>query len=609
MPAVRGKQVKAKRSTRRRTTFALLLVLALVASLSYKLFDIQVVQAKSLSAQAAERRGTAITTYGARGDIVSDDGTLLAGSVLRYDFIASPINALSEYTDAKGAALPQAQALAKLAASPVLAKLSSITGTPVKTFMADFTAALKADSQSQYAPLVSNADVSTFDKIQALNIPWLTPVSHPARTYPDGAVGGNIVGYVNGAGSGAEGLEQEYQQCLQGQNGEETYQLSQDGIAIPGSTKVTKAATQGGTLETTLNADLTWFLDQNLATTVKQLGAQFGQASVVDIKNGDIKAVAQYPSVDPNNIDSVPAAYRSTSMMFSNQYEPGSTFKALTAAAMIDTGYATPASHVMTPDVLQGVNGVNISDAEYHPTEDMTLTGILMNSSNVGISELGANMSDQVRYNYYKKFGIGSPTSVAFPAQSSGVLTQPSTWDEQTKYATMFGQGVSATMAQMVQAYQAMANGGVMVPLSLVQGCKQANGTTTDVPKKTSTRVVKESTSKTMLDMLESVVQQGSNAPVLKTAGYRIAAKTGTAQEPNPNGSGYIQGEYYVSVMGVAPVDDPQYLVDVNVGFPTKIKMSNGVAPLFHTVMSQVLKTFRVSPSNSAPSMLPPYHQ
>jgi cell division protein FtsI (penicillin-binding protein 3) len=170
----------------------------------------------------------------------------------------------------------------------------------------------------------------------------------------------------------------------------------------------------------------------------------------------------------------------------------------------------------------------------------------------------------------------------------------------------MFGQGVSATQAQMLQAYQALANGGVKVPLSLVKGCKLSDGTMIDVPKKTTTRVVKESTSKTMLDMLESVVQQGENAPVLKTPGYRIAAKTGTAQEPD--GHGGYRSDYYVSVMGVAPVDDPQYLVSVNIGYPTKIKMSPAAAPLFHTVMSQVLKTYRVSPSDSAPSMLPPYY-
>jgi cell division protein FtsI (penicillin-binding protein 3) len=598
--------VKAKKSTRRRTSVVLLVVLALVGSLVYKLFDIQVVHASALTAQAAERRGTAVTLYGARGDIVGDDGTVLAGSVLRYDFIASPVNALSEYTDAARNPLPQDRALAKFAADPVLAKLSTITGKPVSSFVTAFQNALKANAKSQYAPLISNVDVPTFDKIQALKIPWRTAVSHPARTYPDGAVGGNIVGYVNSAGLGAEGLEQQYQQCLVGDNGEETYQASRDGVALPGSTKVTKEAKQGGTLQTTLDPDLTWFLNQNVASTVQSLGAQFGQATVVDIKSGEIKAAAQYPSVDPNNIDSVPAAYRSTAMMFSNMYEPGSVFKALTAAAMIDTGYATPASHIMTPDHFSGPNGVSFGDAEYHPTEDMTLTGILMNSSNVGIATLSANMSDQTRYEYYKKFGIGTKTAVDFPAQSSGQLSKPSQWDDQTKYTTTFGQGVSATQAQMLQAYQALANGGVMVPLSLVKGCKQADGTMTDVPKKTQTRVIKESTSKTVLDMLESVVQQGSNAPVLKTPGYRIAAKTGTAQEPD--GHGGYQSNFYISVMGVAPVDNPQYLVSVNIGFPANRRMSDAAAPLFHTVMSQVLKTYRVSPSDSAPTMLPPYY-
>ncbi|GAA4154314.1 penicillin-binding protein 2 [Gryllotalpicola daejeonensis] len=579
----------------------------MVASLVYKLFDIQVVHASALTAQAAERRGTAITLYGARGDIVGDDGTVLAGSVLRYDFIASPVNALSAYTDASGNALPQDQALAKLAADPVLAKLSKVTGTPVATFMTAFRNALKANAQSQYAPLIKNADVPTFNKIEALKIAWLTPVSHPARTYPDGAVGGNIVGYVNSAGAGAEGLEQQYQKCLVGENGEETYQASRDGVALPGSTKVTKPAKQGGTLVTTLDPDLNWFVNQNLAASTKQLGAEFAQGSVVDIKTGEIKAAAQYPSVDPNNIESVPAAYRSTSMMFSSMFEPGSTFKSLTAAAMIDSGYATPSSHVVTPDSYSDPSkGVRFSDAEYHPVEDMTLTGILMNSSNVGISLLGKSMSAQTRYEYYKKFGIGSPTSVAFPAQASGILTKPSTWDNQTYFTTMFGQGVSATMAQMVQAYQAMANDGVMVPLSLVKGCKQADGTMTDVPKKTTTRVIKSSTSKTMLDMLESVPQKNASDAALKTPGYRLAAKTGTAQEPDGHG-GYRQG-FYISVMGMFPVDNPQYLVDVNIGFPAGNKMSYAATPLFHTIMSQVLKTYRVSPSNSAPSDLPVTH-
>ncbi len=586
---------------RRRTSFAFVVVLAIVASLVYKLVDIQVVDAKALDAEAAAHRGTVITTYGARGEIVAADGTVLAGSVLRYDFIASPKDASTfERTSKSGKS-------EKVTRAEALKELAAITGDSAAGYEKQIKAALKENPDSQYAPLVKSVDVPTYEKIQALDIPWLAPVSHPARTYPDGAVAGNVVGYVNSDGEGAEGLEQKYQQCLAGEDGEETYQRSEDGVPIPGSTKVTKAAKQGGTLVTTLDADLTWFLDQNLAETVKDLGAQFGQISVVDVKTGEIKAAAQYPSVDPNNVDGVPAEYRSTAMLFSNMYEPGSTFKALSAAAMIDTGYATPNSHVVVPYEFTTPNGAKIYDAEYHATENMTLTGVLMNSSNVGMSLLGQNMSDEVRYEYYKKFGIGTPTAVDFPAEQSGILAKPSSWDDLTKYTTLFGQGVSATQAQMLQAYQALANGGVKVPLSIVKGCKLSDGTMIDVPKKTSTRVVKASTSKTVLDMLESVVQQGENSSVLKTPGYRIAAKTGTAQEPNENGVGYKEGVYYVSVMGVAPVDDPQYLVSVNIGYPTKIKMSSAAAPLFHTVMSQVLKTYRVAPSKSAPSMLSPY--
>lgn len=600
------RRYRPSKRLRRRTSFALVLVVLLVVGLVYKLFDVQVVQAAALTKQAAESRGTTTTLYGARGDIVSDDGTVLASSIRLYTFIASPVNALSEYQGAGGRSLPRAQALAKLAADPLMKKLSTITKTPVATFIADFKAALAVNPQSQYAPLVQNVDVPEYDKIQALQIPWLQPVSSPARTYPDGAVAGNIVGYVNSSGVGIEGLEQEYQQCLQGSDGEESYLTSGDGVTLPGSTKVIKAAKPGGTLETTLNAALNWYADQQLAQTVPALGAQFGQVSVVDIKTGEIKAAAQYPSVDPNNVDGVPAAYRSTAMQFASQFEPGSTFKALTAAAMIDTGYATPNTRVVAPYNFQSGNGANLYDSEFHAPENLTLTGVLMNSSNTGISIIGQDMNDQTRYDYYTKFGIGQPTGIGFPAESTGILTPASQWDDQTKYATMFGQGVSATQAQMLGAYQALANGGVKIPLSIVSGCKLPDGTVIDVPKKTPTRVIKASTSTTVLDMLESVDQQGPISSIINIPGYRVSAKTGTAQEPDGKG-GYLP-DYYVTVMGMVPTENPQYLVSVNIGYPTKMGgESPAAAPLFKTMMSQVITTFHIPPSSSKPTMFPPY--
>jgi cell division protein FtsI (penicillin-binding protein 3) len=229
-----------------------------------------------------------------------------------------------------------------------------------------------------------------------------------------------------------------------------------------------------------------------------------------------------------------------------------------------------------------------------------------MLSSNTGMSILGSKMDDTVRYNYLKAFGIGQDTGIGFPGESSGILHPVSSWDDQTKYATMFGQGVSATQIQMVGAYQALANGGKRIPLQLIDGCKQADGTMTDVPKPKATQVISRSASQQTLGMMESVVQQGELSKQLNIPGYRVAAKTGTAQQPDGKG-GYLPS-YYVSVMGVAPVDDPQYVVSVNIGYPTTITSSAAAAPLFKTIMSQVLKTFRVKPSTTAPANYDPYY-
>jgi cell division protein FtsI (penicillin-binding protein 3) len=292
-------------------------------------------------------------------------------------------------------------------------------------------------------------------------------------------------------------------------------------------------------------------------------------------------------------------------MMFQNQYEPGSIFKPLTAAALIDSGTATPDSHVVAPDLLEPGDGVEVRDDEYHDPQNLTMTGVLTESSNVGMSLLGTKMSDQKRYDYLKRFGIGSTTGTGFPGEITGELSSPSNWDAQTKYATTFGQGVTTTSAQMLSAYQTLANGGVRVPLTLVEGCKQANGTMTDTPSTKGTRVVSSKASKEVLNMLENVLKGGpiSTLPNLQIPGYIVAAKTGTAQEPDGNG-GYLPN-YYVSVMGVAPVDDPQYVVSINIGFPTTITSSRAAGPLFKTMMSQVLKDFRVQPSTAAPANYP----
>jgi cell division protein FtsI (penicillin-binding protein 3) len=577
-----------RKMLRRRTALTVLAVAATVGILGAKLVDIQVVRADELQKQSVDAKEQSTTLYGDRGNIVDANGTVLATTVYKYTAQASPSDAIA------GGREKMVEAAAKIGA---------ITGQGGDAVVALFDAALKDDPKSKYVLIKSGMDVGTFDKLNALPYPWLTFTKTQARSYPNGAVGGNLLGYVSEAGNG--GLESSENGCLAGENGVETYQRGADGVAIPGSTVVTKEAKDGGTLKLTIDSDLQWFAEQTLAQQVAGTGSKFGFVTVAEAKTGKIKAIAQWPALDPNDIDATdPSYWRLQSL--TDPREPGSTFKALTAAMLIDQGKATPTSPVLAPYEWKSGNGADLHDSAYHEPEQLTLTGVLMRSSNTGMSQLGKALSDQTRYDYLKKFGIGEDTGLPYPGQSSGLLHPVSEWDDQTKYATMFGQGVSTTQVQMVGAYQALANGGVRIPLTMVEGCTHPDGSVTDVPSATATPVVSPQAAATTLGMMESVVTDGELKKQLQIPGYRIAAKTGTAQQPDGKG-GYLPS-YYVSVMGVAPVDDPQYVVSVNLGYPTTITSSAAAAPLFHTIMSQVLKTYRVKPSTSSPADYPPYY-
>ncbi len=577
------------RSSRVRLTFALLIVFAIVAVFAVRLVDIQIVRADQLNADSLSKRSIKSTTYAARGDIVDSNGVVLAGTVQRYDVTVAPVNMQKGF-------LRTAKDGTKTTVT--LLDIANEIATATKQDQAVVYKKLTESPQSNYALLAGAVDLPTRRAIESLKIPGIIFQLHPVRTYPDGSVAGNLVGYMNTDGPGG-GLELGDNKCLASTNGSTTYQQGADGVQIPGSVVTSTASDPGGTLKLTIDSDLNWFAQQAIAEQGTAIGAQSGTAIVLRVKDFHLMAVADWPSVDPNNINGTPIG-NVGSLAFTAQYEPGSVFKAMSAATIIDTGTGSATMQATVPWHWVAPDGAIVNDFAPHPIQHLTLTGVLQESSNVGISMLGSLVPEQTRLAYMKKFGLDQTTAVKFLGEATGSI-QKLPWDSQTHYNVLYGQGVSATALQVAQIFATLGNGGLRLPTTLVESCTKPDGTVTEAPSTTGIRVVSESTAKTVTNMLESVVQGGELARSLVIPGYRVAGKSGTAEVAS---HGRYTGDRVVSFAGVAPAENPQYVVVVTYTKPATMKSSAAAAPTFTKIMSQVLTKYRVPPSTT-PSTYP----
>ncbi|WP_229756195.1 peptidoglycan D,D-transpeptidase FtsI family protein [Cnuibacter physcomitrellae] len=587
--------IAVSRSTRRRTALAVLAVVALVGVFIVRLVSIQIVQADELNAQAFDKLSAQTETYGLRGDITDSDGTVLATTVLTYDVTVAPNQVVDlEKTDDAGTTTT-------VTPRQIAESIAAITGQSADEVYAAFT----SDPTSNFAYVVKGISVDQFRAIRDLGVDWLYYSSVPKRTYPNGAVAGSVVGFVGSDGTGQAGVEQLDQTCLAGTDGVQTYLRSGDngGVAIPGSTETTVQAQDGGTVVLTLDSDLQYFAQQTLAARVQEVQGAWGTVVVQEVKTGKLLAVADYPSVDPNNVDGTDPANRG-SIAFQAPFEPGSTFKALTAASLVDSGTANVGTQVEAPYVYTDANGASTKDSEFHTDPlRLTLAGVIQESSNTGTAMLGEQMSPEQRYDYMMKFHLGEASEVGFPAESGGIIHPWDEWDDQTNMTTTFGQGLSTTAVQVASMYQALGNGGVRLPVQLVEGCKQADGSMTDVPSGSGEQVVSAQAATDTVNMLETVVTGGYASKDLQIPGYRVAAKTGTAQMSDGNGA--YGSSYITSLAGLAPADDPQYVVSVTIAKPVTVESALAAAPVFQKIMSQVLKEHRVQPSTVPAPDLP----
>ncbi|MFM6980019.1 MAG: peptidoglycan D,D-transpeptidase FtsI family protein [Micrococcales bacterium] len=548
-----------------------------------RLVDLQVVESATLNKLSYDKRSVSTEVKAPRGRILDSEGKVLAETVYYYDVNVDPtlVGPFSRTVNNQ---------TSDVSVETARTELSSLLG------VSESELSTKLQGTSHYSNLAKSISPAIWRKVKALDIPWVFSESKPHRVYPNGAVAGNLLGFVGKDGEPLEGLEVTMNACLAGQNGEESYEAGVDGIKIPASTQVTKPAIAGKDVVLTINSDLQYYAQQVMTKYVQKEKADWGSAVVIEVKTGKILVAAESPTVDPNEYWKSDAADRG-SRIFRALFEPGSTLKTVTAATAVDQGVANPESHVTAPYILKVLNGQEtIKDSHQHPTQKLTLTGVLRDSSNTGIVQIGGQVSAETRYEYLKKFGLGQKTAVNFAGEEQGVLHNPKETDGLTNLVTMFGQGMSVTPIQTAMLYQTVANLGTRLSPTLVAGCQDDSGNLVATPTQAPVKVLSEASARSTISMLEKVVEYGGIGRTTKIAGYRSAGKTGTAQIKNGNGYGY---RYAISFIGMVPAEDPQYVLAVTIYKPKTVSNSIGATPPWVAIMQQVLHEYRVPPSTT----------
>jgi cell division protein FtsI (penicillin-binding protein 3) len=569
----------------RRVAFALATVMVVSLVFVGRLVDVQIVRAAELQEQSLQVRTTSETLWASRGSIVDQFGNDLALDVDRYDISANP-SKVGDFRRA-GVVVPLAQAVAEIA---------QVTGANYDQMLS----AISADPTVQFTYLVKGVTPEAKDALRELDIPWLQIDLIRERIYPFGPVTANLTGML-GRDEPLGGVELAEDECLMAQNGFATYQQGADGVRLPGTTTLVEQPIHGGTAHLTIDSDLQWYVLQQLAEHGGRLQAQQASAIVVRVSDGHILAAADWPTFDPNDFTDAPPEHMGA-RTFSAPYEPGSIMKSMGVAMLIDAGHTSVSDRIVAPGFYNIGSGRFIKNMLVSDARQLTTAGVLQTSSNTGMAVLGERMPQQQAYDYFRAFGFGEKTAVDFLGESRGVLRTPEDHDPFTRFAQLYGQGISVTAVQMAGAYQALANDGVRLPLRLYDGCTTSLGEFIEAPVAEPIQVVSASAARQTVNILEAVVTQSALRPVLEIPGYRVAAKTGTAEIASASGYG---SERVISLAGMAPAEDPEYVVLVSFYKPQSSKVSSAAAPAFTDLMSHVLKHYRVAPS-SEPAVVPP---
>ena len=561
---------------RRRGTILLVatgLVLTLFAG---RLVELQAVRGESLASAALDQRLRTLELPAQRGTILDSGGDALAVTMEARNLTADQ----TLVTD------PAA----------VAAELGPVLGADPAVL------ATRLTGDRRFIYLAKGLTPETWDRIEALRLPGIFSEPASRRIYPAGDLAANVVGFVGSDGAGLGGIEYAFQEELAGAPGTQTFERGPGGRVIPTGANSLTAATAGTTVRLTLDRDIQYVAQQAIAERVAQSRADSGTIVVMDPRTGEILALATAPTFDPNKAASATDSNRGNRAL-TNVFEPGSTSKLMTLAAVVNEGKANPYSTFTIPGKLVR-GGEDFQDHTPHGTLHLTLAGIMAKSSNIGTILAAERIGGKKLYRYLKKFGIGEPTGLNFPGEATGFVPKHSDWSPTSMPTIAFGQGLSVNAVQAASVFATIANDGVRVQPSLVAELVQPDGTVQTPPAPKTTRVVSAAAAKQVRAMLESVVGEGGTAPMAAIPGYRVGGKTGTAQAYNESCRCY--SGVVASFIGIAPADAPQLVVAVSIMNPRAGRYGGELGgPVFKRVMTYALQARQIPPTGSTASSLP----
>ena len=548
------------------------MVVLAFTGMATRLVMLQVIEAPAYAKLAANQREREVIFPARRGAVFDRDGEPLAISVDLYTVFADP----SLVVDAKEAARRLA---------PVLRRKAGALEKKLRgTWPGD-----------RFEFLARHVEPDLARLIRSLDIPGVYMETAPKRYYPNAELAAQVLGFVDIDGKGLAGIELQYEKILKGEPGKMVLEQDPSGRPLPQAEFQYERPETGRSIFLTIDKEIQYYAEQALAGAVQQFAADAGTAIVLRPRTGEILALANAPTFDPNEPGSSdPATQRNRGL--TDMYEPGSAFKAVTVSGALEERAVMPKTTFVVPESMQ-VSSEVIHDSHSHATEKMTVAEIIRDSSNVGTVKIGMALGEKRLDEYIRRFGFGKETGLGFPGETAGSVIDLQDWSGVSIGNLPIGQGIAVTPMQMAAAYATIANRGVWVEPKIVYGTMDDRGGIDRAPGANSREIISRRTARQVTRMLTSVVSDGTgiNAQV---PGYAVAGKTGTAQKALPTG-GY-GNSYVASFAGYAPARHPEIVAIVVLDEARPIWGGHTAAPTFQKIMEFSLRHLGISPSGNA---------